>query len=198
MKQPKLTSLAVCAGLLIALGGCANLAPLLHRGDGEMSTGGSFGYGFRDLDLGEIDLTYVGTRAFQFGGPLADEMVVTLEVTEIEPNSFSKPQPMHSAIVRLVMRTTDDEVVIDETSSLSEWTWSFGEGSKISKYYIRGKSREIAIRENLTRTENLSVKAHGGWGSYFRPSIKSTYRLAVEILTPNREPITARVKLKGW
>ncbi|MGL4232966.1 MAG: hypothetical protein ACRCWJ_16490 [Casimicrobium sp.] len=197
MRRRNLTAFAAAAGLL-ALSGCSYLAPLLHHGDGKFSVGGPIGYGFRYLDLGEIDLTRTASRTFQFGGLFANEMVVTLEVTENETNSFSKPRPMHLAVIRLTMRTLDDEVVVDETSRLSEWTRGYGANSKISSYYLRGKSREVPIRENLTRSEKLDVKPHGGWVTYFKPSVTSTYRLTVEVMVPNAEAVAARVKLNGW
>jgi hypothetical protein len=96
------------------------------------------------------------------------------------------------------LENINGDLVILEEGRLDSWTREHGLLDSNSNYYRRGEAREIPTAGGGNTSELLGQKADGGWGTYFRPNTRTTYKLTVEVVQPEPVPLPARVNLAGW
>lgn len=138
-----------------------------YSGDGQFTDNGVLAYSRRYvIDLGAVDLSTPGTYSYRLSGLPRAELNVALQVVEEKQNQWDV-RPNYPATVRMQLRTTHDEEVIFEQSSLDSWVRGFGVHNNISELYLRGQTRDIPLPGGGARPEPLGVKASGGWGTYF-------------------------------
>ena len=74
-------------------------------------------------------------------------------------------------------------MVIDEAAPLSEWVWSLE--SLTCQYksfgYRQGQSKKIDLGDDLMTFEEVGLKAHDGWGTYFTAQENAQYVLVVTL-----------------
>jgi hypothetical protein len=101
---------------------------------------------------------------------------VSLQITEDKQNSWGEKKN-YPALVRLKLQNSNGQYLIQEESSLNQWTRSYGTHDNFSRLYIRGDSDSS--------------------GSYFDSEKEDVYELSVEILSSSFNKPTS-VLLVGW
>jgi hypothetical protein len=138
-----------------------------YRGDGTITRHG-FG---ADVDLGSIDLSKQGHFEFSMEGLSPCDMVVGIRTA----------QQHLDAVVRMTLANDRGETVIEEQGPLQSWVW-MEPGYFV---YRLGNDRDIPIPgQSSVRVERVTVRADGGWGSYFTPVRTHRYRLAIDVQQP--------------
>lgn len=189
-------------GLLLApiLSGCFGLASLSYTGDGRLSDKGALAYASRyAVDLGAVDATRSGSFSYRLSRLPRATFTVNIEVIDAEPNILDKPKSAYGGRVRVLLKNSAGEIVIDEDAPLQDWVRTYGLGLSTSSFYRRGEARDISLPNGNTRGEQIGVKASGGWGTYFNSEYADSYNLKIEIVEPLRpEGMPTRVTLMGF
>ena len=186
--------LATVASSVVTLG-CAGWA---YQGDGKLRDSGPLAAHNRYvLDLGPVDLGRTGKYTYTMTNLPADSFAIGLEVVEAEPNRSTGNRPPHSGRVRLLLETSNNEIVVNEDTDLKSWIWSFGRGDLESFLYRAGKEHWITNKDGTMSTVHDEVRTDEGWGSFFSPRSDITYRLTLEVLEAQALPRPTRLLVKG-
>jgi hypothetical protein len=187
----------LAAAILLPLLGCSEAR--FYTGDGTFTDNGWMVYSRRFvIDLGAVDLSVPGTYTYKLSGLPHAEMNVGLRVFEAKKNEWDVI-PNYPATVRMELRTAQGEIVISEERPLNAWVRSFSALETFSDLYLRGESREIPLGGRTTRSEQVGVKASGGWGTYFNSEREMVYALTLVVLSTSpsmKRP--ARLQVVGW
>ncbi len=186
--------LAIVASVAVS-SGCAGWA---YQGDGKLQDSGPLASHDRYvLDLGPIDLGRTGQYTYTMSNLPAVDFIVGLEIVEVEPNRFTANQPVHSGSIRLLLETSNHEIVISEDGPLKSWRRSFVRDELESFLYRKGKEHWITNKDGTTSPVSDGVRTDEGWGTYFVPRPDITYRLTLEVLEAQGLPRPTRLLLKG-
>ncbi|MEZ5496153.1 MAG: hypothetical protein R3F25_04905 [Gammaproteobacteria bacterium] len=148
-----------------------------YAGDGTFVDNGLLSYANRYMvELGEIDISRVGINNYTLKGLPRATLIVYLQITEDKQNSWGEKKN-YPAIVRVKLQNSKGQYLIQEESSLNQWTRSYSALDNFSHLYIRGDSDSS--------------------GSYFDSEKKDVYKLSVEILSSSFNRPTS-VLLVGW
>jgi len=101
------------------------------------------------------------------------------------------------ASIRLLLETSNHEIVISEDGPLKSWKRSFTKGRFESFLYRAGKEHWITNKDGTTSPVADGVRTDEGWGSFFLPRPEITYQLTLEVLEAQAQPRPARLLLKG-
>jgi len=168
------------------------------RGDGKLVDHGPFAAKDRYvLDLGPVDLSRTGKYTYTMSNLPAVDFVIGLEIVEAEANQFTGNRPAHSGSIRLLLETSNHEIVISEDGPLKSWKRSFVKGNFESFLYRAGEEHWISNNDGTTSPVPDGVRKDGGWGTYFSPRPDTTYRLTLEVLEAQAQPRPARLLVTG-
>jgi hypothetical protein len=126
----------------------------------------------------------------------ATDFIVGLEIVELEANR-SGNRPLHTGRIRLLLETSNHEIVISEDSALKSWVWSFTLGDFKSFLYRTGEEHWITNKDGTTSPVADGVRTDEGWGTYFSPRPDITYRLTLEVLEAQALPRPTRLLVQG-
>jgi hypothetical protein len=175
--------------------GCAGWA---YQGDGKLRDSGPLASHDRYvLDLGPIDLDRTGEYTYTMSNLPADHFTIGLEIVEAAPNSSIGNRPPHPGRIRLLLETSNHEIVVSEDSALNSWIWSYMERDLKSFLYRAGEEHWITNKDGTTSPVPDGVRTDGGWGTYFSPRPDITYRLTLEVLEAQPQPQPTRLLVKG-
>lgn len=172
-----------------------------YSGDGQLVDRGWMRYPSRYLlDLGPVDLTQAERTCFSLAGLPRAEFVAGIDIVEGEGLTISGPTPDYAVSAHLKLTTESGETVIDEAAPLSAWTRQTPADAPLGgRLYLRGESAQHPLPDGGSRGERIGTRAHGGWGSYFKPERNVRYRMCFSVVfTELAQPIPARLSLVGW
>lgn len=183
--RPTRGALLLVASAALLLGsGCSLMTG--YSGDGRFVDHGYFAMPVRYvLDLGPIDLSSQGRYARRLARLPAERMTIGLDI--VEEGSDTRHTARHSARIRLQLKTTDGQLVMDENGTLDSWSWGRSRVDSSTFYAVSGQMRYVPI-EGVSRPERLGEKADRGWGSSFLPGSGAVYQLEFEVLSPDSTP----------
>ncbi len=191
----KLTLILATVASVVVGSGCVGWT---YQGDGKLRDSGPLASHDRYvLDLGPVDLGRTGKHTYTMTNLPADRFAIGLEIIEAEPNRATSNRPPHSGRIRLLLETSNYEIVVSEDSDLKSWIWSSRRDDLESFLYITGKEHWIANKDGTTSPVPDGVRTDEGWGSFFLPRPDSTYRLTLEVLEAQALPRPTRLLLKG-
>ena len=168
------------------------------RGDGKLVDHGPFAAKDRYvLDLGPVDLGRTGKYTYTMTNLPATDFVVGLEIVEVEANRSTQNRPPHPGRIRLLLETSNHEIVISEDGPLKSWIWSFATGNFESFLYRAGEEHWISNKDGTTSPVPDGVRTDGGWGTYFSPRRNIKYQLTLEVLETRAQPRPTRLLVKG-
>jgi len=168
------------------------------RGDGKLVDYGPFAARHRYvLDLGPVDLGRTGKYTYTMSNLPSVDFVIGLEIVEAQANQFTGNQPAHSGSIRLLLETSNHEIVISEDGPLESWIWSFAKGNFESFLYRTGKEHWITNKDGTTSPVPDGTRTDEGWGTYFLPRPDITYRLTLEVLEAQALPRPTRLLVTG-
>lgn len=174
--------------LLVAGSGCSYLTG--YRGDGHLTDHGWLTLSPRYvLDLGTVELSHTAKHSYRLVGLPEERMTIEISIHELSTTERERPRPNHPSQVRLVLETSDHQLVILEEGELNSWSWGTAALRPESSYYRRGEMKYIPIRPGVTRPEAIGEKFDRGWGSSFVPRKDVTYILTLEVLSGESAPI---------
>jgi hypothetical protein len=186
-------TLATITSSVVTLG-CASWT---YQGDGRLRDSGPLAARHRYvLDLGPIDLGRTGKYTYTMTNLPAADFAVGLEIVEAEAN-LTMNRPTHSGSVRLLLETSNREIVISEGSPLKSWVWSFTRGQFESFLYRTGEEHWITNKDGTTSPVADGVRIDEGWGSFFLPRPEITYQLTLEVLEAQAQPRPTRLLVRG-
>jgi len=167
------------------------------QGDGRLVDRGPFAQKDRYvLDLGPVDLSRTGKYTYTMNNLPDTYFVAGLKIIEVEPDRGGS-RPPHLGRLRLLLETSNHDVVISEDSALDSWTWSSVLGSVESFLYRKGKQHWISNKDGTTSPVFDDVRTDEGWGSFFLPRRGVTYHLVLEVLEAQTQPRPTYLLLKG-
>ena len=135
-------TLATITSSVVTLG-CASWT---YQGDGRLRDSGPLAARHRYvLDLGSIDLGRTGKYTYTMTNLPAADFAVGLEIVEVEAN-LTMNRPTHSGSVRLLLETSNREIVISEGGPLKSWVWSFTRDSSSHFSIARGKNTGLQTK----------------------------------------------------
>ncbi len=168
------------------------------QGDGKLVDHGLFAAKDRYvLDLGPVDLARTGKYAYTMSNLPEVTFVIGLEIVEAEANRSTGNRPPHAGRVRLLLETSDHEIVVDEDNALRSWVWSFGVGDFESFLYRRGDAYSVSEKDGTSHGVHVGVRKDEGWGTFFLPRPDIKYQLTLEVLEAQAQPRPTRLLLKG-
>ena len=197
--MPFLAKFIALASVAAALAACSHAGR--YTGDGQFTDNGWMNYSRRYvIDLGPVNLAAPGMHTFALRGLPHAEFTANIDVVEDADTIVSGDRPTHAVRVRMVVRSSDGELVISEESMLQSWIRSSSNGDgQHARLYSRGESKDVLLPGGGTRSERLGLKASGGWGSYFAADRNESYKLTFEVLTSELSAsIPARLTIVGW
>jgi len=169
-----------------------------YQGDGKLVNHGPFAAKDRYvLDLGPVDLARTGKYIYTMGNLPGDRFAIGLEIVEAEPNRSTGNRPPHSGRIRLLLETSNHEIVVSEDSDLKSWIWSFGRGDLKSFLYRTGEEYWVSSKDGTSHTVHVGVRTDEGWGTFFSPRPDIKYQLTLEVLEAHAQPRPTRLLLKG-
>ena len=182
-----------------SLAGCFGLAGLSYRGDGALTDHGMLAYSRRYvIDLGPFDVEHTGSKSYRLSGLPRSELVVGLDILEDHPNRLFEDRPRRGRL-RILVKNSAGDVVIDENQPLEKWTRTYGAGADTSSYYRAGESVDVPVGNGDVRPTRIGLKSSGGWGTYFDADPAETYTVTVTVLEPLKPSgRSASVSVIGW
>jgi len=191
----KIMLILAAVASVVVNSGCAGWA---YQGDGKLRDSGPLASRHRYvLDLGPIDLGRTGKYTYTMSNMPAVDFAIGLEIVEVEPNRFTGNQPVHSGSIRLLLETSNHEIVISEDGPLKSWRRSFVRDNFESFLYRKGEEHWITNKDGTTSPVADGVRTDEGWGSFFLPRSNITYRLTLEVLEAQALPRPTRLLVQG-
>lgn len=179
--------------LSVALLGCDYDS---YKGDGIFIDHGLSAASRFELNLGAIEKENV---IFRIARLPKEKYTFGLELTNtIDSVSFCDGLPI-SNIITMKLSTLNGDVIIEEHANLNEWTWSVKRDTcKFKAFgYRQGKLEVLKLREGLTTSQNIGIKAHQGWGSYFTANPSTEYILQVTVAELIPKTVIVKIKARG-
>jgi len=187
--QMKWVTIALCA---VAVSGCFRYTG--YAGDGHFTDRGWQNYSHRyNVDLGPLDITTASSKTFTLRGLPRAEFCIGLAAKS------EAVKPSYNVIVRMILKSSDGQVIVSEEGPLRSWVAETALGSDNAFFYRQGSARDVPLPNGGTRGERLNVRASGGWGTYFNSESRAVYSLTVQILSSRAsQDSSARLRLEGW
>lgn len=184
---------------LMALLSCSNSNS--YEGDGVLTDKGITSATNRYvLELGKIQLNRKAEYSFFMSNLPQVEMVVGFSMP-VNPSTIQNLKNEQSlSTIRIRLTNGKGKIVIQEEGPLRNWVWS--ETPDHCFVYRRGLEKEIRIGEKSSYPKRTGVKTDSGWGTYFTPQKKESYKLSVAVFpTGNADtvrPVLVQVIGGGW
>jgi hypothetical protein len=176
-----------------------------YSGDGSLTDNGPLAATDRYvLDLGVVDLSKGGERAFRLAGLLSTEFAIGLEILRTDGGRIlgadGEIDKSIRTVVRLRLENERQQIVFDHSAPLSEWEWGVARTQEEKAFvYLRGAVTFVPVRQGVTSYTPMGVGPDGGWGTYFSPRDAATYTLRFQALSPRASnwPSSVRLIAKG-
>jgi len=180
-----------------------------YKGDGRFTDNGyTTAHDRYILDLGEIDLASKRKYAYTMSRLPSTEMTVGFYIEGFKNHQRQSGTPYpanpNNALVRLLLTNDKGNLVINETANLSQWVWSDSPIDNNAFVYLRGVDvkRSLSKGSDLVTYDRVGIKTDDGWGTYFTPSMWTTYYLTIEIIEPTKNAIDYKASVRliggGW
>jgi hypothetical protein len=174
-----------------------------YKGDGVLTDKGPMAAIDRYvLDLGKIQLNRKGEYSYFISNLPQEEMTVGLGITDdvsFTDNLKDKLKVKFPITIKIKLTNGEGKIVINEEGALHDWVWDFISGTNYHFVYKPGQVTEIKTGENSTYSRPTGVKADAGWGTYFTPRKRESYKLTVAVFPTGNARIArmANVQVKG-
>lgn len=173
---------AVC---LLALTACYSVAR--YRGPGRLHDAGPLAaYQRFWLDLGRLE--EVEESDYRLSGLPGAVFTLGVQVESLDVAQARREAERFGVVAELTLLTADGALVIDERAPLTDWVWTCGNALDEvavdcghSFAYRTGESRELTFNSGETGSIRVGERLDGGWGTFFEPRRRETYRLRVRL-----------------
>ncbi|MEP6941216.1 MAG: hypothetical protein ABI846_15725 [Rudaea sp.] len=149
------------------------------------------------VDLGEVDLTRVGTTRFTLDGLPTIESTIGLAVSAPADAATAR---WPAAEIQLTLRNEASAIVLSRHEALVRWTRSYALDDPAHAFlYQRGTQIEVAAAPGSVRVERFPIGPDDSWGTYLTPRRGARYTLHFEVETPDAAVAgaSARLQVRG-
>lgn len=170
--------LLVITLFVMLLVGCYDVSE--YSGDGHLTDNGIRAATDRYvLNLGEVDLSQLGTKTYRIANLPEANFVTGIEIRVAPKDRDSIEKRAISPTILLELSRSDGEIVFTKNENLNAWTWSVPVGESRAFIYGRGEP-----------------------GTYFQSLSQTEYTLTLTVLqaNPSQSQYTALLVAKsgGW
>lgn len=158
-----------------------------------------------EVDFGKVDLAKKNVRTFNFSNlPEALRWMIGLEVYPIKdrlPLSYYLAKP----VIRLTLVNQNNKLVMEEEAPINKWPryheLRVEEGVVPAFLYRPGKSKDQYLGPNAGyESIAVGVKSNQGWGTFFSPKTGQSFKLTVEVVSPDsiEEQFFVKIVARGF
>jgi len=172
--------------ILVLLGTCTGLiGRLRYSGDGNFSDAGWWPTDYRyKLDLGVLDVGQPSRYSYELQGLPAQEFVIGFQLDGLPLDSCSTRRQPFRPRIALELTNERNQVVIADTSSFGDWTWSPRCDRRTGLLWRSGQLKWDDTPGKV-RARAVGVGQDQAWGSAFTPRRGATYLLRLAVLEPS-------------